>query len=573
VGRHARDRVTTEVKSLRAKLIFLLSFTLLPIGAIALTNAYFGYQHYGNQIAAGALAAGEEALRRDEAIVDRARDLAGALAAMSLGKPDSAEQCRQTLVRLLSIYDEFSNIQIFDRHGFVACAAMDSTNAQPPEHQAWFTEALAGRPFTVNILQGGGAGGEPAIIGAMPLSGEGSSEITGVLAITIRTASLEQALRDVELPAGGGMIVLDRNGQPIVQRSNQTETDDWLPPRPIASRHGGGNLGVFDTKGRDGIERRYVLVPLSGDLLALFGVPIDLLDNAAHFLLYSNAASAVFMWLAALLTTALAVNRLVARPLRRIRRRMTEYSQAKGDVRISDIEGLPGEVQSLAETFNQMADTIANRDEELRQSVERQKALTREIHHRVRNNLQIVNSLMNLQSWRATTAAELAIFSEVQRRVTALGLVHGALYQGDDMHSVELGMLLKDLCVMTEQSLAEAERPPIIAVEADPLNASADIAVPLAFLVTEIVGEAALRRNGDPRANEIRIRLEKSGSGAILTVESDVPLFGDTEEPAAKRHGLNLLSGLVRQLGGSQQVSADQTTVSVSIPNLTASAR
>jgi two-component sensor histidine kinase len=179
---------------------------------------------------------------------------------------------------------------------------------------------------------------------------------------------------------------------------------------------------------------------------------------------------------------------------------------------------------------------------------------------------------MNLQSWRAETPSEIATFSEVQRRVTALGLVHGAIYQGDDLRSVRLKTLLTDLCAATEQSLSELKPFPLFEADADEINASPDIAVPLAFLVTEIIGEATLRRNGAPPPTFIRIELRKAEAGGVLIVEADTPLFEPPQhELQSTRNGLNLLAGLVRQLGGSQYMNSDGTIIRVTIPKLSAS--
>ncbi len=563
--------MTRGIKSLGARLLFLLSFTLLPIGAIALVNAYFGYQHYRSQIATGAVAAGEDALRREETIIGRAETLLISLEAMPLAEPGGMVKCRGTLVQLLHAFPEFTNIAIFDRNGGSLCSAAENQDSVRAPFPNWFSEAAKGRAFSIS-MSATAQGEEPSVVAAMPLT-NGTNDVVGILTVTIRSTTLEHAMRDVDLPEGGAMVVLDRFGRTIARRSNQAMADTWLPPDPLGTEKNIRMSGVFDATGQDGIERRYALMPLAGDVFALFGVPVATIGDAAHFLLYSNAASALFMWLAALITAALGVSRLVTRPLRRIRQSILAYSEGDAHARIRDIDDLPGEVQSLAETFNRMADAIVARDEALLDAVAQQKALTREVHHRVRNNLQIVNSLMSLQRGRAETTSEIAIFSEVQRRVTALGLVHGALYQGDDLRSVRLSTLLRDLCAATEQSLREMGDQPLLIVQADELSASADIAVPLAFLVTEIIGELIYRRDGQPPVGEIRIILRKADRGAVLIVEGDQALFPETAEDGAKRNGLSLLSGLVRQLGGMQEIDPARTRIVVSIPNLNAAGR
>ncbi len=557
-----------QLKSLRARLLFLLSFTLLPIAAIALANAYIGYQHYRTQIVTSVVGEGEQVLRREEAIINRAKNLLGAIAVLS---PDTAQaQCGENLARLLSQYSDFTNIAMLAPDGALQCVAQGSQGAVAAPFPAWFQSVLNGQSFAISAADPG-LGAEPSIAAAAPLFDAGNN-VRHVLVVMIKLSALEQPMRDISLPEGGAMVVLDHKGNALVQRSNQVPTENWLPTGFLDKQPSSTASGIFEGYGNDGIERRYVLVPLAGEMFAVYGMPTASIGDPAHFLLYSNIGSALLMWLAALAITAFAIGYFVTRPLLRIRRGMAAYTAGDTRSRILDVDDLPGEVQLLAATFNDMADTIAARDDALREAVSYQKALTREVHHRVRNNLQIINSLMNLQSWRAETPSEVATFTEVQRRVTALGLVHGAIYQGDDMRSVRLKALLTDLCAATEQAMGDIDPLPLFEADADELSASADIAVPLAFLITEIIGEATLRRNGSPIPGHIRIEIRKAGTGGILIVQADKRLFEPAQgEAPARRNGLNLLAGLVRQLGGVQQINEDGTAIQVTIPNISPS--
>src|SRR5690606_38027559 len=133
--------------------------------------------------------------------------------------------------------------------------------------------------------------------------------------------------------------------------------------------------------------------------------------------------------------------------------------------RVEKDRSAPEEVQAVATKFNTMADTIQARDDALRAALDHQKALVREVNHRVRNNLQVMNSLLSLQSRRAKTAEQEAIFLDVQRRLNALGIVHAALYQGDDFRAVDLGVLLKDLCLSTERHLSTEWGRPVLSMQ------------------------------------------------------------------------------------------------------------
>ncbi len=553
-----------ELKSLRIRLLSLLSFILFPVAVIALANAYIGYEHYRTQLAASIIGQGEDVLGREEVIINRARNLLGAIAAMP---PANAQQCNAEFRKLLLQYSDFSNIALLGTDGSVRCSGAENQGVigELP-FPRWFRDALKGRPFSVGTSAPSNTGTEPSLLAAAPLT-DAAARVVGVLVVAIRLSAIEQVIRNFNLPQDAALIMLDRDGRALSQKINQTSAETWLPADFLNTAPDATRSGVFDAFGNDGIERRYVYLPLAGEIFAVFGMPLSSIGDPAYFLLFSNVGSVLLMWLTALITTALAVGYFVTRPLHRIRRGMAAYTTGDVRARIIDTEGLPAEIRQLASTFNNMADTIAARDEALRDAVAHQKALTREVHHRVRNNLQIINSLMNLQSWRAETPSEVATFSEVQRRVMALGIVHSAIYQGDDMRSVRLKALLSDLCAATEQAMADVEPIPLLETDSDELTASADVAAPLAFLLTEIIGEATARRNSTPRPSHIRIQLRKNGQGGILTVEADTPLFEARQGQAHPPHrSLNLLAGLVRQLGGRQHINDTGTAIQVTIP-------
>ena len=106
---------------------------------------------------------------------------------------------------------------------------------------------------------------------------------------------------------------------------------------------------------------------------------------------------------------------------------------------------MPPEIRDLAETLEDMADAIVGRDASLRDSLAQKDALMREIHHRVKNNLQVISSLLNMQQRALTDPAARAAMSDTRQRITALALIYRALYQGPDLKRVDLRPFLEEL--------------------------------------------------------------------------------------------------------------------------------
>ena len=114
-------------------------------------------------------------------------------------------------------------------------------------------------------------------------------------------------------------------------------------------------------------------------------------------------------------------------------------------VRPVQAEQMPPEIRELAETLEDMADAIVGRDASLRDSLAQKDALMREIHHRVKNNLQVISSLLNMQQRALTDPAARAAMSDTRQRITALALIYRALYQGPDLKRVDLRPFLEEL--------------------------------------------------------------------------------------------------------------------------------
>jgi len=181
-----------------------------------------------------------------------------------------------------------------------------------------------------------------------------------------------------------------------------------------------------------------------------------------------------------------------------------------------------------------------------------------------------MNSLLNLQGRRAKSAEGISIFKDVQRRLNALGIVHSALYKGDDFRVVDLCALLTDLCRSTESQLSAEWGTPMLTMRCDsPANALPDSALTLAFLVTELISTATSDTAPEGQhATQLDFDLsERPEGGMALTLNVDQPvLHSILEHPDDGR--INLFRGLVRQLRGHIDLAEDNRMVTIRLPSL-----
>jgi len=269
------------------------------------------------------------------------------------------------------------------------------------------------------------------------------------------------------------------------------------------------------------------------------------------------------MWAAAALIGWVVVNRMLIRPLRRLQRAVSSYTPGEVVEPLSGMETSAQELRQLGETFRMITERISTHEAELAAGLARQTRLTREVHHRVKNNLQVVASLINLHARGQTQDDVVRAYASIQRRVDALAVVHRNHYaELEENRGVSLRSLVGELAQNIRGSVREGDPVPPIAVDICPCYANQDVAVPVAFLLTELIELSLLT---DPRA-AIRIRLVASSPlQARLTVVS--PALVETPDLILRmenRFG-RVLEGLSRQLRSPLERDPAQGRFSIEI--------
>lgn len=206
--------------------------------------------------------------------------------------------------------------------------------------------------------------------------------------------------------------------------------------------------------------------------------------------------------------------------------------------------------------------------ESLHQAIEEREALLREVHHRVKNNLQMMTSLLNLQIRNEKSDVLRQKLREMQARLGALSLVHKKLYGGEDLTAIDLANLLAELCRQLGASYRVGQRGIVLDVVADPLLTDMDHAIPLALLVTEAVTNALKHAFPEGRAGTVSVGLRGQGSGqgatALLRVADDgvgmarPEIAGSPRGVTGNTLGMTVMRGMARQLDGELELRFDR---------------
>ncbi len=197
--------------------------------------------------------------------------------------------------------------------------------------------------------------------------------------------------------------------------------------------------------------------------------------------------------------------------------------------------------------------------ETLKKENEQKAALLSEIHHRVRNNLQIVSSMLNLEKGNAVTPEGRKICNASIARVRSMGLVHEKLYEEQNFVSIDLSAYLRDLVAVIFEIYEESPQGHRCTFDLEPVIAGPDFAVPFGILVSEAVTNALRHGQTADGTVMVTIALHTLQDGHIeLLVQDQGPGFSKNEKKSGL--GLSLMTVLADQLGGNLSFSSQSGT-------------
>ncbi|MCY2989765.1 MAG: PAS domain S-box protein [Planctomycetota bacterium] len=196
-------------------------------------------------------------------------------------------------------------------------------------------------------------------------------------------------------------------------------------------------------------------------------------------------------------------------------------------------------------------------EDALRESLCEKVSLLKEIHHRVKNNLQIISSLLRLQSDQIENAVAKGVLQDMQNRVRSMALIHDHLYRSENLAAVDLAAYLQQLCQQLFQALVATSGTIQLQLDLAPVRLDIDQAIPCGLLVNELVSNALKHAFPDGRTGQVRVELQsvEGGPGWLLRVVDDgVGLPAGFDLNHSTSLGLQLVFGLTRQIGGQLEI-------------------
>ncbi len=197
-------------------------------------------------------------------------------------------------------------------------------------------------------------------------------------------------------------------------------------------------------------------------------------------------------------------------------------------------------------------------DERLKQSLNEKELLLKEIHHRVKNNMQVISSLLNLQAGKVHDDYYHRLFVDSQSRVRSMALVHEKLYQSGDMARIDFRDFMSKLISEISNTFLPADRAVNIEVSVGEVSIGIDKAVPCALILNELVSNSFKYAFGEKGGKNLSVEFRKKDDGGYLLAVSDdgpgLPAGINFNDPETL--GLQLVSALARQLQGSASLDS-----------------
>lgn len=530
-------RTAQAVTSIRVRLAIALCVALLPVLILGGMQSVFAFRAEADSRRQSLeLAAGRSAA------IARARIEAAGVLLQTLGPRSVGLECAQRLADVRARLPGYANLVRFDARGRVACAA--ATTPYDPQRSArsWFQSLRGGATLVVAADPGAIYANEPSVLAAVRAGTP--EQFEGAMAAVLTLADLKVETANRFLPGGAEVALADSNGH-VFAATNPGAFS--VPPsgwRAVAAERGAALWNARDAQRRD---RTFSAAPLvDDDVFVILSAPAPRLLSWAWINPISRLLLPLLAFVLGLGAVWFTAERGVIRWIVYLQRVASIYARGRFTVRPLQAERAPPEIRELAATLDAMAGAIVARDASLMDSLAEKDALMREIHHRVKNNLQIITSLLNMQQRALADPAAKAAMNDTRQRITALAQIYRALYQGPDLKRVDLRPFLEELTAqllandMGVSTLVRTE------VHADPLVIDPDRLAPIALFAVEAITNAQKHAFG-LAGGTLQVAFHVRGEEAELSISDDGPGAADSLGGGV---GRTLMTAFARQLRG-----------------------
>jgi two-component sensor histidine kinase len=485
-------------------------------------------------------------------MLDRVEQQFAAAEAVLIGfSPEiAADQCAIVYDRLRPIMPFITNIVHSGLDGRWMCSALTPENADQRTSPAYVARLQAGeRLIRTDAIYGNVS--DRWIFGLLRRLDDEDGNFAGVASLGLDVNALLPTAGAGELPDGLEVSLADREGAIFGSSRFRAIRPERLAE---ASRAADGILYIRDSL--EGEKVDVVLTPL-GDTGVYSVVSRPSPGPLSEFALTPAklVGLPLLAFLVALIASWWAVDRLVLKWFRPLRRLSIAYGEGLYDLKTRTFTDAPQEFADLAAAFGRMAERIGHRDRALREALATRDAAVKEIHHRIKNNLQIVTSFLSLQGRNVKDPKALGVLASVRHRIDALSIIHQTLYQYESFDAINLRAFFDALFEHLQEALGMEDSNVELDWTVEDMMLLADQAIPMALFVLEAVTNSmkyAFCEDG----GRIDVSITQEGDQIVLSIrDNGAGCEMGPGSPAGVGLGSRLMQAFAKQLGGKAAVA------------------
>ncbi|TVP70331.1 MAG: sensor histidine kinase [Rhodobacteraceae bacterium] len=535
----------------------LLTLALAPLGSIAVYSEFQGWQAQEKAAQDAMLARTIDSVSGPRALLDSAMVSAMRLGAEAAARIEDTTACSAYLAEYIARSGFYSFAGFIDAQGQMRCSSTSDfiDFAASPD----FQHALD-HPVPSFSFQPDGAVSRRAVVIANRPVFDGDN-LLGFMSVSIGRDRFDAISPPLSVDASDKITYLINARGDALTRYDAPEQRGLLPDADLLADLIATPQRTLRAQSAGGQKRVFVLAELTnGQLYALSSLDPDQAVPAQN-VPYWQLGFPVLMWLASIAVVMLAMHYLVVRHLRQINGELRRFALGNRDGFRRLPDDAPRELREIDTTFTKMALLIRRDEIEQEDALREKTVLLKEVHHRVKNNLQMIASILNLQIRRLTDPEARAILQGVQGRVRSLATIHRTFYeqkQGSDSYAKGFfETVLKETLALAQSDMQELD----VETAFEVVDVPHEKIIPAALLFSEALSNAlkyALPvRPGAPA--ELLVTCCNRDGDAELRVRNSLPEDAPVPDSSGGL-GHELMTAFALQISADLQIGPVQDT-------------
>lgn len=519
-------------RRLAVRIILFLSIALLPVGLISVVQTRRVTTEAQANTELTLLTLTEKAVFDEQLAIEHAFGAAQALSTFSDLFVTVPATCQNYLKKYIAGSKAYIFAGVMPLSGIMTCSSSDETldYSGIPKVEDMIKRGLP----TVQLNDGGPDGKTPIITVSQPFFVGGN--LAGFIVISMPHERLRLQTANTAINGLVALATFTAEGTVLTSTRELQKTVQELPP---------------------GEPRVYTVVPIVDRTVYALGIwdegKLRTLQSTNPV---SPALFPLLMWAVSLMVAIFAVHRLVLRHVRRLGHQMRRFARDRNLPDEPEAGDMSAELLEMQNNFMEMAHGIMADEAVLEDTVRSKNVLIKEVHHRVKNNLQLIASIMNIQIRNTKNLETKAVVQRLQDRVLSLATIHRDLYQSQDVGRVNVGVLLREIITKNLDVANDTGAMATSEINIDDVPLYPDQAVPLSLLASEGISNAVKYLSSDAHGKTwINVSLKNLDAGyVVLKISNSTDHKTDLESTGL---GSMLTRAFVLQLGAEIETDVE----------------